>query len=44
MAVEGTVWPEMRDLETLFESRAGMVITENPRYVQLRVTHYLTTG
>eukprot|EP00731_Ephydatia_muelleri_P026955 Em0018g1055a len=30
VAVEGTVWPEMRDLETLFESRAGMVITENP--------------
>ena len=31
VTVEGSVWPEMSDLETLFESRAGMVITEIQR-------------
>ena len=30
-SVEIIQWPEMQDLDTLFESRAGMVVTENPR-------------
>ena len=31
VAVESSLWPEMHNLEALFESRAGMVVTENPR-------------